>query len=148
MRLPGGSSIASVPVDMNYRLLRVFVLSFVSVLCAFSLRAQTPEWIWDSKHNHSTSNEVKYFRKTFEVGKAFVRAELITSADDKGEVFINGQSVAKITDWKQAVVVDVTKHIHEGNNVIVARVENAGGPGGFIARLQTFHPTLSQTSSW
>src|SRR5205809_315791 len=127
MRFPGFASIASAHFNMNYRFLRV-VLSFASVaFCAASLHAQTAEWLWDSKNNESSSNQVRYFRKTFDIPKSFIRAELVTSADDKGEVFINGQSVATIKDWKEAVVVDVTKHLHEGTNVIAARIENAGG---------------------
>ncbi|MDB6058857.1 MAG: heme-binding protein [Verrucomicrobiales bacterium] len=127
---------------MNCRFLRVF-LSFASVaLCAVSLKAQTAEWLWDSKNNDSSGNQVRYFRKVIDVPHSFVRAELVTTADDKGEVFINGQLVATIKDWKEPVVVDVTKHLHEGSNVISARIENAGAKAGFIARLQTVHPTL------
>jgi putative heme-binding domain-containing protein len=124
---------------MNRFYLRIIALLVVSVAPLF---AQTPDWLWDSKHNDSSANEVLYFRKTFDIANSFLRAELITSADDKGEVFINGKSVAKIADWKNAVTADVTKFLHEGTNVIAARIENAGGKAGFIARLQTIHPTL------
>jgi len=142
MRFPGFASIASVHFNMNCRFLRV-VVSFVAVAFGVaSLHAQTAEWLWDSKKNDSSANEVRYFRKVIDVPHSFVRAELVTTADDKGEVFINGQSVATIKDWKEAVVVDVTRHLHEGTNVITARIENAGGKAGFVARLQTVHPTL------
>lgn len=127
---------------MNCRFLRVAVSVGFAIFCASSSFAQTPEWIWDTKKNDSSATEVRYFRKTFDIAKPFVRAELSASADDKGEVFINGKSVATITDWKNAKTIDVTKHLHEGTNVIAARVENAGGKAGFIAKLETVHPTL------
>src|SRR4051812_21423055 len=132
MRYPGSASIASVHFNMNSRFLRV-VLSLASVaLCAASLQAQTAEWLWDSNKDDSSGTQVRYFRKVLDVPKSFVRAELVTTADDKGEVFINGQLVATIKDWKEPVVVDVTKHLHEGSNVISARIENTGAKAGFI----------------
>jgi putative heme-binding domain-containing protein len=125
--------------NMNCRYLSVFACLILTSLTAL---AQTPEWIWDSKNNESSNKEVVYFRKTIEVRNNFVKAELSVDSNDKCEVFVNGKSVAKVSDYKSSVNVDVTKQLHEGTNVIAARCENASGKAGFIAQLQTVHPTL------
>jgi len=50
--------------------------------------------------------------------------------DDLGWIYVNGQFVAKTTDWSRAYSFDVTKELHAGRNVIAVVVKNEAAGGG------------------
>ena len=61
----------------------VLLVLFSALLC----QAQNPRWIWHD--NHATAikpDEVRYFRKTFEVSGNRSRASLSVAADDEADL--------------------------------------------------------------
>jgi len=81
----------------------------------------------------------RWFQRSFDVPARVVRrALLVASIDNAGEIWLNGRSVAKLTAWENAHVLDVTRWIRKGANLLAVRAENGGtGPNaaGLIARL-------------
>lgn len=97
-------------------------------------------WIWfpETIPANGASVITRYFRKLFEVNQAHkVRnAWLWITADDSCTVFINGQRVVGIRDWWVPSLVDVTKLIVPGKNVLaVAATNDNRSPAGLICRL-------------
>jgi putative heme-binding domain-containing protein len=113
----------------------------LALLLTAAARGATPQWIWSSADNKSTQKDVRFFRKTFTVRQELLQAILSASGDDRAEFFINGKKVASVTDWKSPAVVDVTKEIVVGENVIAARCVNEESYAGLIARLDMTIPT-------
>ena len=106
-----------------------------SALCTGS-PAQTPEWIW-RENAPAKANEVCFFRKEFGVGFKAQRAELIAGGDDEIIAFVNGREVARTTDWKRPVQVEITSAVHEGTNVLAFRGKNgSAGPAAVFAKLE------------
>ena len=117
---------------------RIFAL--VAAWLFFSsplLSAQVPEWIWHNNNGKSPAdNEVRFFRKTFEVSGRARKAVLTISADNAATVYLNGRKVASSTDWHRPVTVDVTRLLRNGSNSLAARGQNESGAAAFIARLE------------
>src|ERR1041384_307476 len=89
---------------------RSFLVLFLLPMCA-TAPAQVPEWIWHDSHGTTPqAGEVRFFRKVFNVGPKTQRTELIASGDDEITVYLNGKEVARTTDWKKPVTVDVLDH--------------------------------------
>ncbi len=94
------------------------------------------EWIWSPAQ---TKNEIPvgdcYFRKTFEASPA-EEAVIHITADNKWALAVNGQPVAEGVDWRQMQLIDITKHLKSGRNVIAVRVTNSEvGAAGLAARV-------------
>lgn len=49
---------------------------------------------------------------------------------DGVDVPLGGIPPAELADWRFGFTLNVAPYVHEGDNVIVARVRNTGGPGG------------------
>ena len=96
--------------------MKKFCLIAAAVIVAVqSAAAQTPEWIW---FNKSTAAEVRYFRKSFAVEGAVKKAELIATADDGLDVFVNGERVVTAHDWHSGHKADVTARLKPGQNLL------------------------------
>jgi putative heme-binding domain-containing protein len=111
----------------------LLVNSIVSVARAADGEA---EWIWSPSQ---TKNEIPvgecYFRKTFEASPA-EEAVIHITADNKFALAVNGQPVAEGADWRQMQLVDITKYLRSGKNVIAVRVSNLEvGASGLAARV-------------
>ncbi len=100
-------------------------------------------WIWmnDGSGFNARPQETMYFRNKFAVDpeKSVTSATLSFSADDYGDVFLNGNkiiSIANVTDaWKTGNIVDITSKLTSGDNVIAAAISNASsGYAGFISK--------------
>ncbi|HYO24223.1 MAG TPA: c-type cytochrome [Lacipirellulaceae bacterium] len=94
------------------------------------------EWIWSPSQ---TKDEVPigdcYFRKTFEASPA-EEALIHITADNSFAVSVNGQPVGEGVDWRQMQLIDITKHLRSGRNVVAVKVSNAEvGPAGLAARV-------------
>ncbi|WP_428307119.1 DUF7133 domain-containing protein [Lacipirellula sp.] len=94
------------------------------------------EWIWSPSQKR---NEIPvgscYFRKSFDVSNAEA-AEIHLTADNEFELFVNGQQVAKGTDWRQLQVHEITELLQPGRNTIAIRVDNKdAGAAGLAARV-------------
>jgi putative heme-binding domain-containing protein len=120
------------PLAMNMK------LKLLVMLCAaLPVGAQTPEWIWfDNKGTAPESEEVRFFRKTFQVPAAVSKAVLTTSGDDRVTAYFNGEQVGQNRSWDKAVSVDLTKQIKIGENVLALRGRNNNGSAAVIAKLE------------
>ena len=119
----------------------------LTLLLTVAARGQTPQWIWSSHDNVSTQKDVRYFRKTFTVHQELLQAILTGSGDDSAEFYINGKKVAAVSDWKAPAMVDVTKDIVVGENVIAAKCVNEQDKAGLVARLDMTIPTGGSKSA-
>ncbi len=92
-----------------------------------------PQWIWGAD-----VSKVYLVQKTF--SGPVKKAVLQLSCDNVFSAKLNGQPVAASTEWSQPSKVDVTKHIVEGENTLLAEISNEGGTGGFVAQLTLTRP--------
>ncbi len=100
-------------------------------------------WIWLLNKDAQGSVPVKteYFKYSFKVSKNIKSAFCVFTADDHGELYINGKTavtIEKATDaWQNAQSADVTELIVKGNNLIAARAVNTEvGYGAIIAAIK------------
>ncbi|NQT53781.1 hypothetical protein HQ576_17120, partial [bacterium] len=105
--------------------------------------AATPSWIWfpEGRPSEDAPAAARLFRRAFTLPpEADVRAAVLhVTADDSCEAFLNGTRVGTQDTWERVAVLDVTKRVHPGRNVLAVRAENkpfhAANPAGLIARL-------------
>src|SRR6266699_3099355 len=109
--------------------------------------APVPEWIWHANEGRAPAdNEVRFFRKTFTIAGDVSTAVLCVAADNHAIVFINGKEVLRNDEWKKPDVMEVTKEIRAGENLIAARAQNDATFAGFIGKLDiTFADKTTQT---
>jgi putative heme-binding domain-containing protein len=107
--------------------------------CAVRLPAQTPEWIWhDNQGGPLQEREVRFFRKHFTVEGTVTKAILNAAGEDQTAVFLNGrqQVPAGRRVRNRSLVLDVTKELKPGDNVLAVRGQNFSGNPAFIVRLE------------
>ena len=103
------------------------------------------QWIWagDAEGLEKAAAGQRYFRKVFDapqdVGDGPVLLAL--TADDRYEVFLNGQSATKtwghLNDWRWMRFIDVSAFVKSGRNLIaVVVVNDHPGPTGLLAVLK------------
>jgi putative heme-binding domain-containing protein len=113
-----------------------FLFSFVTFI-SVALQAQVPEWIWHPNDGAKPADhEVRYFRKTFSLEQRPKKAVLTATGDDAVDVWINGEKVLSVSDWKEAKNADVTKNLVSGENVIALLGTNGTGDAAVLARLE------------
>ncbi|MBI3878776.1 MAG: c-type cytochrome [Verrucomicrobia bacterium] len=96
--------------------------------------AQTPEWLWFQK---TDGTDIRFFRKAFTVEGRVSAAELVATADDKLEVFLNGERVLQNSAWQNPAKADLTTKLVGGLNVLAIRAENRGSSAaGALAKLE------------
>lgn len=97
------------------------------------VHAQTPEWIWYLK---TEGAETRFFRKNFTLANPATDADLVATADDGLEVFVNGESVLSAKEWGKGHRADVKSKLKVGSNTLAIRAHNAdSSPAGVLARL-------------
>src|SRR5437868_13375016 len=88
--------------------------------------AQVPEWIWhDNKGQSPAENEIRFFRKTFDLPGPVTKALLTVAGDDEATVFINGKQVALNRGWNKPTWMSVGQELKPGKNVVAIRGKNA-----------------------
>ncbi|HEY7313389.1 MAG TPA: c-type cytochrome [Gemmataceae bacterium] len=87
-----------------------------------------PLWIWGADDNRRYD-----LRKEFPGGSTAARMK--ATCDNRMTLVLNGKEIASGDNWQTPVEVDVQKYLKPGNNVLVARVTNEGGPAGFLLKL-------------
>ena len=104
-----------------------------------TLNLSGAKWIWytggGSLANASAGAE--YFRFAFDVpaGKTVSDFELVYTADDSAEVFINGSKVSSMSLWSDGTFYQSSEHLVSGKNVIAIAATNASaGYGALIAK--------------
>ncbi|MBI4324926.1 MAG: c-type cytochrome [Chloroflexi bacterium] len=110
-------------------------------LLAGPLCAQTPEWIWhDNKGIAPQDNEVRCFRKSFQVDGPVAKALLMAAGDNAATVYLNGKQVAANRDWNKPARVDVTKQIRAGENLLAIRGRNESSAAAILVKLELALP--------
>lgn len=92
-------------------------------------KGPNPKWIWGPDNNQ------KYTLQTKFTASGITTARLKASCDNIGTVFVNGKQVASGSEWAEPMSADVSKLIKDGENVVTAQVENAGGVAAFVLKL-------------
>ncbi|MGV8092135.1 MAG: hypothetical protein AB2L24_09765 [Mangrovibacterium sp.] len=87
--------------------------------------------IWNGNGEDQT-----FFRKNFTVGNtAGVQAYFIFTPDDEAKVYCNGTLLDIFNADSHVALLNLTRYIHPGNNVIGLKLKNQNGPGGLLAKL-------------
>src|SRR5215469_3049131 len=87
--------------------------------------ADNPHWIWHDNHGKAIqTDEVRYFRKTFQTGGKMTKVQLSVAADDEAIVYVNGKKVASPAGYETPVQKDITDEVKRGENVIAIRGHN------------------------
>jgi len=86
-------------------------------------------WIWPK------GNPDRCFLKTAFDGAGLKSAALIASCDNLMTVSLNGKRVASSDTWQEPVVVDVTRQLAAGENVLSVDAGNQGGVAGLALKL-------------
>jgi alpha-L-rhamnosidase len=101
------------------------------------------QWVWYPEGQPEKEAPIgeRCFRRvvTILADRAVKRATLFFTADDSGEVFINGQKAGSAGNFHSATEADVTQLLQPGQNVLAASVKNGGAdsnPAGLIALLR------------
>lgn len=111
----------------------LFRIAFAVLVCVQAALAQTPEWIW---FNKTSDAETRFFRKALTIQGAVSKAELVATADDALDVFVNGKRVLVAEGWQNGHAVDVQGLLKPGENLVAIRGRNGdSSPAGVIARL-------------
>ena len=88
--------------------------------------AGEPDWIWTPKTTNVSQKIGQgecFFRKKFAlIGPE--KAELIFSAGDEYEIYLNGRLAARGQSFGESKTVDVTEFIEPGVNLLAARVKH------------------------
>jgi putative heme-binding domain-containing protein len=87
------------------------------------------EWIW------GIDNDTDYVLRFQFQADANSKARLKASCDNVGTVFLNGKQVASSTEWQAPMDVDVSSQLVDGDNLVEAKVANAGGIAAFVLHL-------------
>ncbi|MCB9878324.1 MAG: DUF1080 domain-containing protein [Planctomycetes bacterium] len=91
-----------------------------------------PNWLWDAD---AQDGEELFFRRQFRVVAAARDARLSVSCDNHCHVFVNGEKVAQDDSWESPTVVDVSKRLVVGDNVVAVYGWNDGGVAAMALRL-------------
>lgn len=74
------------------------------------------------------------YRTSVEITDADLRRGAVhlelAGVDDQGEIFVNGHSVGKTTDWRKPFDANISAAAHPGRNVIAVVVTNSDADGG------------------
>ncbi len=116
--------------------------SFVSVLIVLtslawdaSTFAQTPQWIWPQEKRWP--NAVATWRKSVTSPAGVQQAQLSGVADYcRMSVRLNGREVATVEGFDSPFFVDVTRWIHEGDNLLEVHAISEPGPAAMALRLE------------
>lgn len=119
------------------------------------------KWIWnDPKAASAAKPGTNYFRKTFKLDEVPNVALTFTAADNSFNLYVNGKSATKGSDYSQLFVKDISKMLVKGENSIAVEAVNGDtspNPAGlfFYAYLRQHHDgkadvilDLGSDSSW
>jgi alpha-L-rhamnosidase len=105
-------------------------------------RSAGVKWIWSSGKDHAKTEPktTRYFRYSLNLPELPKTATLLVSGKDSMEVFVNGKSVGKSETWGTFDVVDISRALKSGENVVSVAVTAAGAPAGMAALLKWTNP--------
>ena len=101
------------------------------------------QWIGFPGENAGAAAPIgtRYFRRTFELpaDRKISRGELILAADNEFATAVNGTHAGAGSNFRAGVVMDVTKSLQAGRNLVAAWVKNVGdspNPAGLVGVLR------------
>src|SRR5450759_211941 len=99
------------------------------------------QWIWDTPNAQTKAPAGdRYFRAVFTVpaGRKVKRAIAVVGADNRCEVYFNGQKVAGASNAAMPQDMDITALVRPGENLIAAQAthQRAGTPAGLIGAVK------------
>ncbi len=119
--------------------------------------AVAPRWIWSHADAQSDPGGRILLRKTFHLDKIPQHVVASATCDNELVLYINGHKVGATAEWTKPLVVDITSHLHVGENVLAVEATNwpdpahgkglnvkGANPAGFLARIAP-HGDPSQT---
>lgn len=98
-----------------------------------NLLAAPPFWIWS---NETANEQHIWIRKSFEVGADVKSARIAASCDNHFILYLNGKKVLSGDEWSELAVVEISKSLEPGKNVIAIEAWNDGGIAAFMAELR------------
>lgn len=108
----------------------------LALSCQRGVIAQTQEaeWIWAPPHQKDAVPEraTCHFRRTFEVSDP-QQAQITIAADDRYELFLNGQRLGIGESAKQFKTYEIGPRLKRGRNTLAVRVTNLRGPTAALA---------------
>ena len=115
------------------RLSRLTAVMLLIIACGFasnSAMADKPDWIWTPKTSvvsSGTSQGECFFRKKFTlIGPE--KAQLVFSAGDEYEIYLNDRLVERGQSFGKSKTVDVSQFIEPGVNLLAAHVKHYDSP--------------------
>jgi putative heme-binding domain-containing protein len=129
---------------------------FVSLAAVFSLfradlaaqnqpkpaTSPIPQWLWLS--DRPRDNQTVFFRRAFRVADKIKVAQLAATCDNRLTVYLNGEKVVTSDAWETPAIVDVTRRIREGDNLIAIEANNKESAAGLIAKIAITFPDGSR----
>ncbi len=85
-------------------------------------------WIWTG----SPENPTAYFRKSFTAPDLTGKKVFMVCDGGHYQVFLNGKAVIPVQDHSEAQIIDITKELKAGENVIAAQVTKDSSNSGFF----------------
>ncbi|MDG1358346.1 MAG: DUF1553 domain-containing protein [Akkermansiaceae bacterium] len=114
------------------------------------LKGKNPSWIWFNKEGRG--HVFTHFRRTFKLAKVPRSVQLFVSCDNEADIWINGHKVQGNKDWREPTVVNITKQLKKGDNLIAIRGKDWEFGAGLAALFAYMHSSdgnhLVTDSSW
>jgi hypothetical protein len=107
--------------------------------------AKQPAWIW-SDTEPVPAGLTLTFRKQFNLAKVPEAAFAVASADNRFELWVNGNKAIRGTEWQNPESASIRRFLNPGKNELMVVVTNEGSgpnPAGLI-----FHALLKRDDQW
>jgi putative heme-binding domain-containing protein len=92
-------------------------------------------WFDECDPTRSVPAGTRYFRGMFMERFPVAEAEMHIACDDAFVLFVNGKEVERGASWHEGKVIDLTRLIRPGKNVVAIAATNRGGPAALVAWL-------------
>ncbi len=101
------------------------------------------QWVWTQRNN--VSNQQVWARAAFDLAEIPAKAELLATADNHCEVWINGKLLGGSDDWGQAFGAEIAKQLRKGRNVVAVLARNDGGIAALSFRITADKKVLAES---
>ena len=125
-----------IPADPTRRV-RLRAALWLAILspCAWNAIAQTPHWIWPAAER--TANTTANFRRSFTSASPVPTAKLSGTAEFcRLSVRLNGEPVAAAEAFGSPFLLDVSRWVRVGENLLEASATSESGPAAVALRLE------------
>ena len=145
----------AVLTQTNFCVASALIALLACLVSGFSAaQAAEANWIWSPEHaKEQVPQATCLFRKSFRLTKP-LRGQVMITADDQYELFVNGRRIAKGESSKTLQKFTIDDQLRRGQNVVGIRVTNRrGNTGAVVARVMVQEQgkpwtTYSTDSTW